>query len=163
MRDEHGVRKFRTVRRQPETARWRLENVDAFNPKPQRTMAAGGVEPLLDPQMGHATTIDQNLQPEKASEEKAQEAAGQRRWYVTEVSVREHGRTMGCGSGLGMHDAECPRRVEGRLLQQSRMKPEDDPQAQAAATTTPTLVPMDEDNPTEQQNSTTATVLPWGH
>ena len=26
--DEHGVRKFRTIRRQPEAARWRREYVD---------------------------------------------------------------------------------------------------------------------------------------
>ena len=38
--DEHGVRKFRTIRRQPESARWRREDVeklmnDPFNAKPK--------------------------------------------------------------------------------------------------------------------------------
>ena len=38
--DEHGVRKSRTNRRQPESARWRREFVDKltgdpFNPKPK--------------------------------------------------------------------------------------------------------------------------------
>ena len=38
--DEHGMRMFRTIRRQPESARWRRELVDwltgePFNPKPK--------------------------------------------------------------------------------------------------------------------------------
>ena len=80
--DEDGVRKFRTIGEQPETARRRKEDVDKlvgdpYNPKPKRTTAAGGAEPPLDLQMIHATMIDQNVNPQEASEEKAQEGAGQ--------------------------------------------------------------------------------------
>ena len=44
--DEHGVRKFRTIRRQPDSARWRSEFVDKltgdpFNPKPKRATVIG--------------------------------------------------------------------------------------------------------------------------
>ena len=44
--DEHGVRKFRTIRRQPESARWRREFVDKltgdpFNPKPKSATVIG--------------------------------------------------------------------------------------------------------------------------
>ena len=45
---------------------------------------------------------------------------------MTEALVNEHGRTMGCprcSSGIGIHNAECRARIEGILLQQSRMKP----------------------------------------
>ena len=50
--DEHVVQKFRTIRRQPETARWRREDVDKLvgdSPKRKRTRRAGGVEPPLAP------------------------------------------------------------------------------------------------------------------
>ena len=51
--DEHGVRKFRTIRRQPESARWRREYVDKlsgdpFNPKPKTSMAVGPGELPVD-------------------------------------------------------------------------------------------------------------------
>ena len=51
--------------------------------------------------------------------------ATQKRWYVTEALVKEHGRTMGCprcSSGIGVHNAECRGQIEGILLQQRRMK-----------------------------------------
>ena len=47
---------------------------------------------LLLGKMGHATTIDQNVNPEGASEEKAQDAATQERWYV-DRSLGERTRT----------------------------------------------------------------------
>ena len=121
--------------RQPETACWRREDVDVdklfgdpFNPKPKSSTAVGSAEPPLDHQMGRATTIDHNVNREEESEEQTQEAATQKRWYVTEVLVREHGRPRccpRCGNGLGIHNAECWRRIEGILLQQSRMKPKE--------------------------------------
>ena len=49
--DEHGVRKFQTIRRQPESARWRRQHVDRptgepFKPKPKSaTVIDGGKLP----------------------------------------------------------------------------------------------------------------------
>ena len=122
--DEHGVRKFRTIRRQLETARWRREDVDKlvgepFNPKPKISIAAGGA--TFGPPDVHATTIDQNVNHEEAPEE--QDAASQKYWYVTEGLLGEHGRTMGCprcSGGLGTHNAERRRRLEGILLQRQK-------------------------------------------
>ena len=116
--DEHGVRKFRTIRRQPESARWRREYVDKppgdpFNPKPKTSMAVGREQ---------ARTSMLTRHPETAPEP----AATQKRWYVTEALVNELGRTMGCprcSSGIGIHNAECRARIEGILLQQSRINP----------------------------------------
>ena len=145
------MRKFRTIRRQLEAARWKREDVDKLvgdlsNPKPQRTIAADGAEPPLDLQDGHATSIDQENNPAGCLRGKAQDVAAQKRCYVT----GKHGRTMGCPrceSGLRKHDTECQRRIEGILMQQSRVQPKDDAQPQTAATTAKS-VPMEQENPT---------------
>ena len=50
----------------------------------------------MDLQMGHATTVSPNVNIEETLEEKVQDAAAQKCWYVTETLVKEHGRTMGC-------------------------------------------------------------------
>ena len=127
---EHGVRKFRTVSRQPESARWRREYVDKlsgdpFNPKPKTSMAVGPGELPVDLQWG--TRASPNVNVDEAPGDRAPEpAATQKRWHVTEALVKEHGHTMGCprcSSGIGNHNAECRARIEGILLQQSRMKP----------------------------------------
>ena len=79
-----------------------------------------------------------------------EEAATQKRWYVTEALVNEHGRTMGCprcSSGIGMHNAECRARIEGILLQQSRMKPAEVDEPRGGHTTTKS-VPMELEKPT---------------
>ena len=63
---------------------------------------------------------------EAPREEVLEPVAAPNRWFVTEALVNEHGRRMGCprcSSGIGIHDAECRGRIEGILLQQSRMKP----------------------------------------
>ena len=73
----------------------------------------------------------------------------QKRWYVTEALVNEHGRTMGCprcSSGIGIHNAECRARIEGILLQQSRMKPAEVDEPQGGHTTT-NSVPMELEKP----------------
>ena len=84
-------------------------------------------------------TDDRPVHLEEASEEKALEAAGQRRLYMTEAPVREQGRPM-CCSLCGRRRRLTQRRslatIEVILLQQSRMKPEVDAQPQATATTT---------------------------
>ena len=124
------MRKFRTIRRQPESARWRREYVDKlsgdpFNPKPKTSMAVGPGE--LPVALQWCTRTSPNVNVDEAPGDRAPEpAATQRRWYVTEALVKEHGRTMGCprcSSGIGIHNAECRARIEGILLQQSRMKP----------------------------------------
>ena len=53
---------FRTISGQPETARWRREDVDKLvgepsNPKPKSSTAGGGAEPPLDIKMGQTTTV----------------------------------------------------------------------------------------------------------
>ena len=76
--------------------------------------------------------------------------ATQKCWYVTEALVNEHGRTMGCPrctSGIGTHNAECRGRIEGTLLQQSRMKPKQEEETRGGRTTTKP-VPMEPEKPT---------------
>ena len=78
--DEQGVPMFRTIRRQPESGRWSREHVDKltgdpFNPKRKSSTAMGCGDLPVDLQWGRCT---------------------QKRWYVTEALVREHGRTLGC-------------------------------------------------------------------
>ena len=123
--DEHGVRKFRAIRRQPESARWRREYVDKlsgdpFNPKPKTSMAVGPGELPVDLQWG--TRASPNVNVDEAPRDRAPEpAATQMRWYVTEALVKERGHTMGCphgSSGIGIHNAECRARIERFLLQQ---------------------------------------------
>ena len=67
------ARKFRTIRRQPETARKGRGDVDElvgdpFDPKPKSSTATCGAEPPLDLQVGHVTSIDQTVIPEGASQ-----------------------------------------------------------------------------------------------
>ena len=141
--DEHGVRKFQTIRRQPESARWRREYVDKlsgdpFNPKPKTSMAVGPGELPVDLQW--STRASPKVNVDEAPGDRAQEpAATQKRWYVTEALVNEHGRTMGCprcSSGIGIHNAECRAMIEGILLQQSRMKPAEVDEPRGGHTTT---------------------------
>ena len=123
--DEHGVRKFRTIRRQPESARWRREDVDKlvgdpFNPKGVTTRAAGQSSVPLDVQTKRAVSFNPNIGVDEVPGEEEQQAeTPQKRWYVTEALIREHGRTMGCPrctDGTSVHNAECRRRIEGILL-----------------------------------------------
>ena len=77
-------------------------------------------------------------------------AATQKRWYVTEALVNEHGRTMGCprcSGGICIHNAECRARIEGILLQQSRMKPSGEDEPRGGHTTTKSA-PMELEKPT---------------
>ena len=76
-------------------------------------------------------------------------AVAQKRWYVTEALVDEHGRTMGCprcSSGIGIHNAECRRWIDGILLRQSRMKQTQEEEPRSGRTTT-MLVPMGSEKP----------------
>ena len=152
--DEHGMRKFRTFRRQPESARWRRQYVDKlsgdpFNPKPKTSMAVGPGELPVDLQWGAGASPNVNV--DEAPGDRAPEpAATQKRRYVTEALVNEHGRTMGCprwSSGIGIHNAECRARIEGILLQQSRMKPAEVDEPWGGHTTTKS-VPMELEKPT---------------
>ena len=97
-------------------------STSSLNPKPKRATAAGGVEPPSDLQVGRATTIGQNVNPDEASEEKAPEAAGQGRWYVTEALVSR------------------------RFAAAHPQEPKYEAQPQAALATR--LVPMEEERPT---------------
>ena len=63
---------------------------------------------------------------EAPGDEVPEPAATQKRWYVTEALVNEHGRAMGCprcSTRISIHNAERRGRIEGLLLQQRRMKP----------------------------------------
>ena len=110
--DEHVVRKFRTIRRQPGSARWRREYVDKlmgdpFNPEPKSSTAMGSGDLPVDPEWGTRASPNVNID-EALGDEVLEPAATKKRWYVTEALVREHGRTMGCprcSSGIGMHNA----------------------------------------------------------
>ena len=137
------MRKFRTIRRQPDSTRWRREYVDKlsgdpFNPKSKTSMAVGSGELPVDLQW--STRTSPNVNVDEAPGDRALEpAATQKRWYVTEALVKEHGRTMGCprcSSGIGIHNAECRARIEGILLQQSRMKPAEVDEPRGGHTTT---------------------------
>ena len=148
------MRKFRTIRRQPESARWRREYIDKlsgdpFNPKPKTSMAVGPGELPFDLQW--STRASPNVNVDEAPADRAPEpSATQKRWYVTEALVNEHGRTMGCprcSSGIGIHNAECRARIEGILLQQSRMKPAEVDEPRGGHTTTKSA-PMELEKPT---------------
>ena len=99
--DEHGVRKFRAIRRQPESARWRREMCDKligdpWEPKPK---PKPGAEPPLDLVLSKQSQVEPVLQVGAGVEvppEVPAPAADHRRWYVTEALVQEHGRTLGC-------------------------------------------------------------------
>ena len=152
--DEHRVRKFRTIRRQPESARWRREYVDKlsgdpFNPKPKTSMAVGPGELPVDLQWSARATPNVNV-VEAPGDRAPKSAASQKRWYVTEALVNEHGRTMGCprcSSGIGIHNAECRARIELILLQQSRMKPAEIDEPRSGHTTSKSA-PMELEKPT---------------
>ena len=78
-----------------------------------------------------------------------QDAARQKRWCVTEALVKEHGRPVGCprcSVGVGIHNAECRRRIEGILLRQSRVKAKEGEESQGARTLTK-AVPMGPEMP----------------
>ena len=64
--DEHGMRKFRTIRRQPESARSRRECVDKltndpFNPKPKSATVTGSSDLPVDLQWGARTSPNVNI------------------------------------------------------------------------------------------------------
>ena len=94
----------------------------------------------------------ENVNVDEAPGDRAPEpAATQKRWYVTEALVKELGRTMGCprcSSGIGIHNAECRARIEGILLQQSRMKPAEVDEPRGGGHTTTKSVPMELEKPT---------------
>ena len=112
-------------------------------------MAVGPGEVPVDLQWG--TRASPNVNVDEAPGDRAPEpAATQKRWYVTEALVNEHGRTMGCprcSSGIGIHNAECRARIEGILLQQSRMKPAEVDEPRGGHTMTKS-VPMELEKPT---------------
>ena len=64
--DEHGVRKFRTIRRQPEPAGWRREFVDKptgdpFNPKSKSATVIGSSNLPVDLQWSERASQDVNI------------------------------------------------------------------------------------------------------
>ena len=64
--DEHGVRKFRTIRRQPESARWRAEFVDKltgdpFNPKSKSATVIGCSNLPVDLQWSERASPNVNI------------------------------------------------------------------------------------------------------
>ena len=152
--DEHGVPKFRTIRRQLESARWRRELVDrltgnCFNSKPKSATVADSGKLPVDLQWSERVSPNINVD-EAPKDEVPEPAATQKRWYVTEALVNEHGRTTGgprCSSGIGIHNAECRGRIEGILLQQSRMKPKQEEEPRSGRITTKP-VPMESTKPT---------------
>ena len=90
----------------------------------------------------------------------------QKQLYVTEALVRTwtNDGLLSLLYGLGIHNAECLRRNERILLQQSRMKPKDDAQPQAIATTTKS-VPREQEQPsgpTIQRGGSSGSTRPAG-
>ena len=89
---------------------------DPFDPKPKRLMEAAAGELPLDLQMGRDTPV---TQPEPAEAAGQPPNPNQKRWYVTEAPVLQHGRTMGCPrcyGALGSHNtshSEKPRPAKG--------------------------------------------------
>ena len=112
-------------------------------------MAVGPGELPVDLQWG--TRASPNVNVDEAPGDRAPEpAATQNLWYVTEALVNEHGRTMGCprcSSGIATHNAECRARIEGILLQQSRMMPAEVDEPRGGHTTTKSA-PMESEKPT---------------
>ena len=53
-----------------------------------------------------------------------------------------------CLCGIGIHSAECRGRIEGILLQQSRMKPKEEEEPRGGGTTTKSP-PMELEKPTK--------------
>ena len=96
-----------------------------FNPKAKSSTVMVSGDLPVDLQWG--TRASPNVNIDEAPRDEAPEpAATQKRWYVTEALVKGHGRTMGCPrclTGIRTHNAVCRGRIEGILLQQSRMKP----------------------------------------
>ena len=87
--DEHGVRKFRTIRRQPESARWRRECVDKltgdlFNPKPKSSTAMGSGDFPVDVQWCTRASPNINLD-EAPGDEVPEPVATQKRWSKSTV------------------------------------------------------------------------------
>ena len=104
----------------------------------------------LDIQLGRAVAFNPNVNVDETPERQVQEAAPPKRWYMTEALVKEHGRTTGCSrctDGTGIHNADCRRRTEGILLQQSRMETKEDEDPQGARTVT-RPVPAESEKPT---------------
>ena len=170
--DEHGVRKFRTNRRQHESARWRRELVDRltgepFNPKPHSATVMDGGKLPVDLQWSERYSPNVNIDeaPKDEVPEVPGPAATQKRWYVTEALVNEYGRTMGCprcSSGIDIHNARCRGRIEEILLRQSRMKWKQEEEPRGGQTTTK-LVPMESEKPTgpatQHRGSTTTGLI----
>ena len=105
----------------------------------------------MDLQWGARASPKANID-EAPGDEVPEPLATHKRWYVTEPLANEHGRTMGCprcSSGIGTHKAECRGRIEGIVLQQSRMKPKQEEEPRGGRITTKS-VPMESEKPTGQ-------------
>ena len=114
--DEHGVREFQTIKRQPESVRWRKEFVDKltvepFNPKPKSGTVFDSGDLPVDLRWSERASPNVNIN-ESPKDKVPGQAVAQKHWYATEAVVGEHGRTMGCprcSSGIGIHNAGCRR------------------------------------------------------
>ena len=123
---------------------------DPFNPKPKSATVVDTGKRPVDLQWSERVSPNVNVD-EAPKDEVPEPAATQKRWFVTEASVNEYGRTMGCprcSSGIGAHNAECRVRIEGILLQQSRMKPKQEEEEPRSGRTTTKPVPMESEKPT---------------
>ena len=123
----------------------------AFQPKPKSATVIDRSKLPVDLQWRERASP--NVTVDKAPKDEVPEpVATEKRLYVTKALVKEQGKTMGrprCSSGIGLHNAECHGRIEGILLQQSRMKPkqEEEEEPRGGRTTT-TPAPMELEKPT---------------
>ena len=93
--------------RQPGGEEWMLTSSLATLFKSKRTITVACAAPPLDLQLQHAKAMDQNLNPEGASEEKAHDAAAA---LVRDRSLDERTRTNDGFPALGGANDECQRR-----------------------------------------------------
>ena len=123
--------------------------MDPFNPKSKSATVVDSGKLPVDLQWSERVSPNVNVD-EAPKEEVPEPVATQKRLNVSEALVNEHGRTIDCprcSSGIGIHNAECRGRVEGILLQQSRMKPKQIEEPRSGRTTTMS-VPMKSEKPT---------------
>ena len=138
--DEHGVRKFRTIRQQPESARWRRVLVDRltgepFNPKPKSGTRVANYQLTCN----GASEDSPNVNVDEAPKDEVPEpAVTQKRWYVTEALVNEHRSNNGLPALLEWNrhytTLNAVGRIEEILLLQSRMKPKQEEEPRSGRT-----------------------------
>ena len=143
--DEHGVCEPKTIKRQPESARWRQELVDKLfigysNLKPKSATVVDSSKQLEVLRWSERVSLKVNI--DEAPKDKVPEPAiTQKRWHMNETLIEEYDRAMSCQHCLnrvGVYNGECRGWIDGIMLRRSRTK-----QTQAKEP-----IPMESMNPT---------------